>query len=125
MQQNTLKPIPILVAGDMSGNLTSSVINVQYLNEGYLQIIFSGAPVGTFQVQCSSDYVSASDPFRSLPPNDGHWDNMDLGTTLSASGSAGTISVDITLTGVSFIRLVYTFASGTGSASANFSGKQL
>lgn len=119
---NVLKPIPLVVDGDMSASITSKVINTQFLNEAYIQLVFTGTPTGTFTVETSGDYVP-DDEFRTSPPNAGNWDALDLGTTLSASGAAGTISVDITLSAVPYLRVVYTRASGTGTLNAKISGK--
>lgn len=119
---NVLKPISLITDQSMGGNVTSKVINTQFLNEAYLQLLFTGTPTGTFTVETSGDYVP-DDEFRTSPPNAGNWDALDLGTTLSATGAAGTISIDITLSAVPYLRVVYTRTSGTGTLNAKISGK--
>lgn len=119
---NVLKPISLVTDGSLGANLTSRAINTQFLNEAYLQLVFTGTPTGTFVVETSGDYVP-DDEFRTSPPNAGTWDALDLGTTLSATGAPGSISVDITLSAVPWLRVRYTSTSGTGTLNAKISGK--
>ena len=119
---NVLQPISLVTNGSLGANLTSQVISTRYLNEAYLQLVFTGTPTGTFTVQTSGDYVPDNE-FRTSPPNAGTWDNVDLGTTLSAAGAPGSISVDITLSAIPWIRINYAHTSGTGTLNAKISGK--
>jgi hypothetical protein len=119
---NVLQPIPLVTAGDMSASITSKVISTRYLNQGSVALLFSGTPTGTFTVESSHDYVPDNE-FRTSPPAVGTWQALDLGTTLSATGAAGSLGVDITLSGVPWLRVVYTRTSGTGTLNAYISAK--
>jgi hypothetical protein len=108
-------------ANNMTGTavVTSSVVRLKDINQGSIQAIWTGTPVGVFDVQASLDY--SLNPDGSVR-NAGHW--ASLGASLSApAGSASNALVDLALTGVPWIRLVYTNASGTGTLSALLYGK--
>ena len=47
-----------IVDGDMSGNLTSISSNILHMDRAGFQIVFTGAPTGTFSGQVSNDEVS-------------------------------------------------------------------
>lgn len=95
----------------MSGNLTQSAYTtIQYLDNVYVQFIFTGTPVGTFQVQVSNNGTS--------------WDPITFSTQPVASGAAGTVSLNLRALGAPYIRVAYVATSGTGTLDAYISGKQ-
>jgi len=105
--------IKILSAGDMSGNLTSKVYPIEYFDNIAIQMNFTGSPTGTFAVQVSLDHLQ--DAFGNVL-NAGNWVSIvfSAGTPV-ASGSAGSIAIDILPTAFPYIRVTYAFVSGTGS----------
>lgn len=100
-RKNVLLPIKILSAGDMSAaTLTSSVTNIQFLDNLAIQCNFTGSPTGTFAVQFSLDNVN--------------WVSSATVPT-AAAGSAASNLTNFTLQGAAYVRVVYTKGSGTGS----------
>ena len=112
MSTKTLLPIPILTAGDMSGNLTSKAIPLQFEDNVGLQFVWTGSPVGTIQVQ-----VTLDDPTGAVV----NW------TTIPASAFVGTYPVpgtttspaylDMALLSAAYMQVTYTATSGSGSLS--------
>ena len=94
--------LTILSAGDMSGNLSSSVTDLQGTNSYSVQAVYTGAPVGTLQLQISMDNITFSEY---------------TGSSVSIS-EAGNTMFKITRNGERYIKAIYTFSSGTGSLSA-------
>lgn len=89
----------------MAGNFTSSSIPLSY-NIGYaVQLNWTGSPVGQSKLQSSIDNINFADI-----PN----------STLTVSGSPPNIT-NVRIASYPFVRLVYTFTSGTGTAEVLFS----
>lgn len=117
-------------SGDMSAaSLTSSVTNIQFLDDIGVQFNFSGSPVGSFAVQVSADY--AQDTFGNVT-NPGNWAPLTFSyfngaTTITATSiptSAGSpIYIDMALLSAPWIRAVYTKVSGTGTLDAYITAK--
>lgn len=93
----------------MSGNITSSETDVSYLDNIGIQLIFTGTPTGTFSVEGSNDGAT--------------WTALDFGTTIAASGAAGSHLLNINQCPYMKLRTVFTFVSSTGSLDAYISGK--
>lgn len=104
------------VANNMTGvvALTSQVIDMRTMSQSSVQLQWTGTPTGTFSVQSSLDY-SASPQGNIL--NAGTWTDIGISVT-SPSGSAGGAIVDMSLTGLPYLRMVYTNVSGTGTLQA-------
>lgn len=111
MQKNVLRPIAIITAGDMSGSLTSSVTNINFLDNIGIQLIFTGSPTGTFSVEVSNDNTS--------------WTALSLSPAPAASGSAGNQYIDLNQLSAAWIRTKYTRTSGSGSLTAYLSAKEV
>lgn len=85
---------------------------------GYsVQFIFTGSPVGTTTLQGSSDpqpdanYAAANYPVV-------NWTTI-ANSSQSVTG-AGTVAYDVVKTAYSYVRAVYTPASGSGTVTAQF-----
>lgn len=120
-KNNLLKYQPIS-AGDMSGNITSGVTSIQYLDNIGVQFNFTGAPTGTFQIQVSADY--AQDEFGNVQ-NAGNWIPITFSSNPVAAGSAGSVYVDLNQLSAPWMRLAYVFTSGSGSLNAFITAKML
>lgn len=105
-----------------SATLTSLVTNIQRLDDVGYQANFTGSPVGVFTVQFSADYVQ---DFMGNVTNTGNWITAPLGSPSAASGSAGSVYIDLAGLSAPWIRLVYTKTSGTGTLNAFITGKML
>lgn len=132
--KNKLLNFVTIAAGDMStASLTSTVTNIQHLDDIGYQFFWTGSPVGTFAIQVSSDYAED----YSSPPNvtnSGHWTPMTFtyfnGTNFITATSIPTsvgspVFVDIALTSAPWIRVVYTKTSGTGSLTTSVTAKEI
>lgn len=122
-----LAPYKVITAGSMAGSLVSQVTTLQTITHvGYFLTWTGTAPVGTASVQVSYDY--SANPSSNVVANAGTWNTLTLdvgGTpsqTITISGATGTASVDL-VTAAPYIRLIYTFTSGTGTVTAWISGK--
>lgn len=109
--KNVLAPYAVVSAGDMSGNLTSKVTVINYLDNLCYQLVWTGTPTGTFQVEVSLDGIN--------------WTALTLSPVPAASGSAGSYYVDLNQLSASFVRIKYVFGSGTGTLTATVSGKSV
>lgn len=108
-----LQPLQRITNGDMSGNLNSDVVDGRYFDQIKWHLLWSGVPVGTFDIQESLNYS----PVTKL----GTWLNLGLGIA-DAAGSADTRSINMSDRAPAFYRLAYTFGSGSGTLNVFASG---
>lgn len=107
-RKNFLSSHAIITNGDMSEtSLTSSSVDIRYLDNVWIQMEWTGAPVGAF-------YIDASDNGTSWVPG---VSNQSAGTTPSA--------FDLNQISAPYVRLRYVKTSGTGTLQARVSGKML
>ncbi len=107
--KNFLPVYPIVTNGNMASTITSSVTDIRYLDNVGIQAVFTGTPTGTFTVNVSLDQVN--------------WDSLTFSATPVASGTAGSVYMDVNQTSSPYIQLVYTPTSGTGTLNAKIVGK--
>lgn len=94
---------------DMSGNLTSPAIYLGHVVNFSVQAVFTGSPIGAFKLQASNDPgVSANDYAKAV-----NW--TDITSSTIAVTAAGNIAMNVVNAGYQWVRLVYTFSSGTGT----------
>jgi hypothetical protein len=100
---------PIIIAGDMSGDLSSSAIDISDISNYAVQFSWVGtAPVGSVNVLISNDGVG-----------------FDLlASAKSLSGNSGTLIIKDSDTGYKYVKAIFTFTSGVGSLNASISGKR-
>jgi hypothetical protein len=108
--KRVILPFEVIDAGDMSGTLTSLSTNIQYLDRVGYHIVFTGSPTGTFSVEVSND--------------DTNYVEVTLTTAITASGSGDTAYIEVE-SAAPFVRLKYTFSSGTGSLTVTLTGKSI
>lgn len=109
MANKTLTPISIVTNGDMStASLTSNVTPIQWEDNVGIQVTWSGSPVGTFAVQVSLDQIN----WATLPTSVFNGTYPVPGTTTSPG------YLDLNQLSASYIRLVYTRGSGSGTLNA-------
>lgn len=125
--RSNLRPQPVIVDGDMSGDITSKPTVLQSLTMGSYSYSWAGtAPVGNVKVQVSNDY--ALNPDGSVK-NAGTW--VDLYFLLNGAvttnqapvtGNSGEGLIDWS-TGAYAIRTIFVFTSGVGTLQSIFNGK--
>lgn len=106
----------LATAAAMSAGVTSAGVDMNQINAGAVQAIFTGAPVGTIKLQISCDPVT-------LVTSVTNWADYS-GSSQSVSG-AGTFIWNFFNAGYQWLQLVYTPASGSGSLTVNFTGKRI
>lgn len=131
------KNLPVyqnITAGDMStASITSAVTSIQYMDDVGLQLNWSGAPVGTFQVQVSMDYsqdlsspANVTNAGNWVPLTLTYWDGAAFVTGVDIPTSVGSpIYIDLALLSAPWMRAVYTRVSGSGTLSGYVAAKQL
>lgn len=101
----------------MSGNLTSSVTSIQWMDNIGVQLVWTGSPVGNFFVDVSADYDANTN-------NPGNWTPIALSPApTTAAGSP--IYIDMNQLSAPFIRVRYVSTSGSGTLTATITGKML
>lgn len=120
MAYNLLLPVSVVKNGSMAGSITSAVLEIKEQDNVGIQMVWIGAPVGSFDVQVSMDY------FRDINgnvTNPGNWTSIPLLPTVAASGSPDNAYVDLNQLSAPYIRLVYTRVSGAGTLNVLMDGK--
>lgn len=113
-RKSQLLPYANIIAGDMSGNITSAVTNIQYEDNVAVFLSWAGTPAGTFDVQVSPDNTASST-----------WDSLPLSSVITASGSADSAVIDLSLMPFPYMRIVYTRTGSTGTLSSTITAKQV
>src|SRR4029077_10198555 len=103
---------PIIINGDMSGNITSSVTIDDVTTSSY--------NIDSIRSYCVQAFWSGSAPVGSLSLN-GSLDGINFVSvaTLSVSGNTGSDMFNVEFPAYSYVQLVYTFTSGTGTMQAS------
>ena len=117
-----LRQFQTIKNGDMSqASLTSSVSNINNLDNVGLQLNWTGSPTGSFAVQVSIDYLQ--DEFGNVQ-NAGNWTAISLNPSpVTSSGSP--IYIQLNSISAPWVRVVYTKVSGSGTLQAWISGKSI
>lgn len=120
MPKNVINPFPLLSSQSLAATFSSSPVSIQYMDNICLLIYWAatGTPIGTFTIEVSNDY----NPITHV---DGHWDALVLSTPLTATGAAAQFTIDMNQLGASYMRVTYTRTSGTGTANATLTAKQI
>ena len=117
---------PIINAVSMATSITGPATVIQRLPGISYDIVWTGTPTGTFQVQVSNTVV--------LGPNGtviqaGNWTTIPSasfsGTYPVPSGSAGSGFIDVVGTEAYAVRLTYTASSGLGTLTVVAAAKVL
>lgn len=106
----------------MSGNITSTVTNIEFLDNIGIQLVFTGTPTGTFAVQLSIDHAQNQQGVVSVA---GTWTPITFSSTPAATGAAGSIYLDLNQLSAPWMRVVYTFGSSVGTLNSFISAKQV
>lgn len=121
MSRPQFTPYPVILNGDMAGNITSAVTIIQKLSMISYDVSWIGStPIGVMSVQVSNSYSQNAD---GTVRNAGNWTTLTLSTSAPVSGATGNGFIDIDATGAYAIRLVYTRTSGTGTMNAIIDAK--
>lgn len=123
MSRKNILKFQNITSGNMaSASITSTVSNIQHLDNIGIQLQWTGVPVGTFAIQVSADYAQ---DIEGNVTNTGTWTTLTLGPGISAAGSADNAYVDLNQLSSPWIRVVYTKTSGTGTLNGYIVGKMV
>ncbi len=120
--KKTIQLKQLISAGDMSGNLTSPAVNILFLDNVAVQLVWGGTPTGNFSIEVSLNHEEAPDGTVLAA---GDWVAIDLSPSPAAIGSADSAFIDMTQLSARWIRVKYTFTSGTGSLNAFLTAKEI
>lgn len=125
MAYNLLKTYPIIggassVSGDMSASITSSVIEVKEQDNIGFQASWTGTPVGGVSLQVSMDFAR---DLNGNVTNPGTWTTITIGPLVTAAGTPDNAYIELNQISTPYVRMVYTRISGTGTMTANVTGK--
>lgn len=108
---------------NMNTNITSDPIWLGHVVNYSIQLVFTGTPNGSFKLQCSNDEgrpEAASEDDRDFKIT--NW--TDITDSAQAVTAAGDHTYDVQNAGYRWVRVVWTFSSGSGTlSSARFNTK--
>lgn len=99
-RKNVLLPYELFDDADMSGDLTSAVTTIQWLDNICFQLVWTGNPTGTFDLQGSVNYNANTGV--------GTWTSVTLSPAIAAAGTADNALLDLNQLSFPFVRIVYT-----------------
>lgn len=103
----------IIADGDMSASINSTPTNINEVVSYCIQAVFTGSPVGSLKIQASNSLLIDSNTV---------WTDVD--NSSSAVTAAGDYMVNVELPSYSWVRLVYTRISGSGTINARINAKR-
>lgn len=115
----------------MAATVTSPVTDIQFLDNIGIEFDFTGAPVGSFQVQVSASY---SQDMNGNVQNVGswspvvvnYWDGTAMVTATAIPTSVGSpVYIDLNQLSSPFLRVVYTRVSGSGTLDCYLTAKMI
>jgi hypothetical protein len=126
--RSNIRPQPVILNGDMSGNITSMPTVLQSLTIGSYTYSWAGtAPVGAVSIQLSNDYSLNPDGTVKNPGTwvTGYFTLNGTGAEVNFAPVTGNTGEGIIewSTGAYAIRTLYVFTSGTGVLQAIVNGK--
>jgi hypothetical protein len=106
---------------DLSASRNGNPINLDYIDLCAIQAVITGSPVGSMKLQGSCDVGTSTtdgNPANNVVTN---W--TDVAGSSQAVSAAGNLMFNISDAGWKWLRVVYTFTSGTGTAVVRINGK--
>lgn len=102
--KSVIKPYQVLTNGDMTGNVSTLVSDVESSDNVAYQVVWTGNAVGTFAVEGTVNGID--------------WEELDLGTPGPEAASVAD-SFLVSLKGVPYSKLKLTYSATSGSGSLN------
>jgi len=122
-RKNTLRKFKIVSAASMAADVTSSVTNIQFLDNIGIQVnVLSGTPTGTLQVQVSADHEQDTEGNVIVA---GNWVDLVPAQQAITAGAPAQTYFDLNQLSAPWIRLKYNHTSGSGSMDAFITAKML
>lgn len=112
MSYNLLLPVHVVTAGNMASNITSKVVEIKQQDNIGIQLHWTGAPSGAFDVQISSNH--SEDSFGNVI-NAGNWISLVLDPVIIAAGTPDDAYIDLNQMSAMYVRVIYNRSSGSGT----------
>lgn len=109
--RKNVSKVHLVEDGDMSGNITSDAVDVRYLDNVAIQLVWTGTPTGTFDIQGTVDGET--------------WAGLSFGGSPAAVGAAGNHLIALNNVPFDQLRVVYTSSAGTGTLQVHFEAKEV
>lgn len=106
--------VKVINAANMSASFNSSPILLDQIYGFSFQSIFTGSPNGSFKLQCSNDNVQTESQVS-------NW--TDIAGTSQAITASGSLLYNVNYAFYMWVRVVYTFSSGSGSCNVTYASK--
>ena len=111
-RKNTVPSFRMIDQGDLSGDITSNITNVENLDKCSIAVSWSGtSPVGTIIVESRNGTKES-------------WNAVEF-PTITVSGNTGNHSIVFREMSFTDLRLRYVATSGTGTLDAVYTSKQV
>jgi glycine cleavage system pyridoxal-binding protein P len=120
-RKNFLTNFHLTSAQSMAASFTSSVMNIQGLDNVYVQMNCVGTPSGSFAIQVSADYKKEGDTVT----NAGNFVSLSLPQTPTCAGADIYLGVMMQQLGAHAMQVVYTRTAGTGTCDIWVDGKMI
>jgi hypothetical protein len=120
MAQNPIWSKHFIVAQSMASTINSVAMSLEFQDNAYFNLIWSGSPVGIFNVQTSNDHQQDGNGNVQVA---GTWETITLSNPITAAGSADSAGIVVAGIAAPWIRIQYVASSGSGTLDAYFSAK--
>lgn len=121
-RKDVIQPFPVVVDGDMSGQITSLITDCRYIDNIAYQVKWSGSsPSGEYFIDTTLDEVTG-------PLANPTWTPLDFGLQMLVAGNSGDDIVNVNQLPFAFIRFRYEPAlvsPGTGMMQVKIAAKQV
>jgi len=130
-KKNNILAYTIISGASMhdAATITSTVTNIQYLDDVGIQFDWTSSPTGTFQVEVSANYAAdingnVTNAGTWTPLTFTYWNGSANVTATSIPTSVGSpIYLDLALLSAPWIRAQYTNSASTGTLTAVITAK--
>jgi hypothetical protein len=122
MAYNLIFPKAIFTAASMTTSQTSAAYKINLQDNIGIQLDWTGAPVGTFSFEISSDHLQDLNGNITFA---GHWITLPVTPAIIAAGTPDDAYVDLNQQSAQFFRVVYNATSGTGTLNGLFVAKAI
>lgn len=120
MSYNLLQPFHFVAAHSLAATFTSTPVEIKLQDNVGVELIWTGTPVGTFNIQVSMNYQV--DMFGNVT-NVGNWVTLTLNPGITASGAGDVAYIELNQLSAPYIRLQYVRTGGAGTVDGYVTAK--
>lgn len=122
MAYQILPPFKLIDGASMATDITSDPQEIILQDNIGIQLHWTGAPVGTFDIQISGNHKEDQNGNVLVA---GDWVTLALSPAIVAAGSADDAYIDLNQMSAMYMRVVFNRTSGTGTLDAYVVGKAI